>query len=137
LTEDLPTRQVWLEQAMATTLSVGACRKAGFDPVIVQVAPQIASVITLAAAELGVAMGRASMSQLHITGVAYRAIAGEAPITPLELAYRRGETSPIVRNFHRVLRAEHNRISHLNLFPGGLHRAAAARKTAAESPLIP
>jgi len=48
--------------------------------VIVQLAPQIASVITLVAAELGVAIAPASMSQLHITGVAYRAIAGEAPI---------------------------------------------------------
>jgi hypothetical protein len=67
--------------------------------VIVEVAPQIASVITPVAAELGVAIAPASMSQLHITGVAYRAIAGEAPITRLGLAYRRGETSPIVRNF--------------------------------------
>jgi DNA-binding transcriptional LysR family regulator len=50
------------------------------EPVIVEVAPQIASVITLVAAELGVAIAPASMSQLHITGVAYRAIAGEAPI---------------------------------------------------------
>jgi DNA-binding transcriptional LysR family regulator len=67
--------------------------------VIVEVAPQIASVITPVAAELGVAIAPASMSQLHITGVAYRAIAGEAPITRLGLAYRRGKTSPIVRNF--------------------------------------
>jgi DNA-binding transcriptional LysR family regulator len=50
------------------------------EPVIVEVAPQIALVITLVAAELGVAIAPASMSQLHITGVAYRAIAGEAPI---------------------------------------------------------
>jgi hypothetical protein len=49
--------------------------------VIVEVAPQIASVITPVAAELGVAIAPASMSQLHITGVAYRAITGEAPIT--------------------------------------------------------
>jgi DNA-binding transcriptional LysR family regulator len=78
---------------------IGACRKAGFDPVIVQMAPQIASVITLVAAEVSVAMAPASTSQLHIAGIAYRAIAGEAPITRLGLAYRRGETSPIVRNF--------------------------------------
>jgi DNA-binding transcriptional LysR family regulator len=78
---------------------VDACRKAGFDPVIGQVAPHMSSIITLVAAELGVSIVPASMSQLQVTGVAYRAIAGEAPITRLALAYRRGETSPIVRNF--------------------------------------
>jgi DNA-binding transcriptional LysR family regulator len=79
---------------------IGACRKAGFDPVIGQLVPQLASVITLVAADLGVSIVPASMSQLQIAGVAYRAIAGEAtPIAPLALAYRRGETSPIVRNF--------------------------------------
>jgi DNA-binding transcriptional LysR family regulator len=78
---------------------IGACRKAGFDPVIGQMAPHMASIITLVAAELGVSIVPASMRQLQVTGVAYRAIAGEAPTTRLALAHRRGETSPIVRNF--------------------------------------
>jgi hypothetical protein len=39
------------------------------------------------------------MSQLQVTGVLYRAIKGKAPIARLALAYRRGETSKIVRNF--------------------------------------
>ena len=47
---------------------------------IVEVAPEIASVVTLVAAELGVPIAPASTSQLHIAGVAYRAIPGEAPI---------------------------------------------------------
>ncbi|HEX4180773.1 MAG TPA: LysR family transcriptional regulator [Caulobacteraceae bacterium] len=78
---------------------IDACRKAGFDPVIGQLAPQIASVITLVAAELGVSIVPASMSRMRIPGVAYCAIAGEAPIARLALAHRRGETSPVVRNF--------------------------------------
>src|SRR5271163_2932604 len=78
---------------------IGACRTAGFDPLIGQVAPHMASIITLVAAELGVSIVPASMRQLQVAGVAYRAIAGEAPITRLALAHRRGETSPIVRNF--------------------------------------
>ena len=79
---------------------IEACRKAGFDPVIVQLVPQLVSVITLVAADLGVSIVPASMSQLQIPGVAYRAIAGEAvPTALLALAHRRGETSPIVRNF--------------------------------------
>jgi DNA-binding transcriptional LysR family regulator len=67
--------------------------------VIGQLAPQIASVVNLVGAELGVSIVPASMSQLQITGVTYRAIAGEARIAPLVLAHRRGETSALVRNF--------------------------------------
>jgi DNA-binding transcriptional LysR family regulator len=78
---------------------VEACRKAGFEPRIDQLAPQIASLVNLVAAELGVSMVPASMSQLRVRGVAYRQIAGSAPTARLALAYRRGETSPAVRNF--------------------------------------
>jgi DNA-binding transcriptional LysR family regulator len=78
---------------------VGACRAAGFEPVISQIAPQLASIITLVAAEQGVAIVPASMSQLQVEGVAYRPMTGQAPTARIALAYRRGETSAIVLNF--------------------------------------
>ena len=78
---------------------VNACRRAGFDPVTGQFAPQITSVVHLVAAELGVSIVPASISQLSVSGVVYRKIAGQAPTARLALAHRRGETSPIVRNF--------------------------------------
>jgi hypothetical protein len=39
------------------------------------------------------------MMQLRVTGIVYRQIAGQSPTTRLALACRRGETSPVVRNF--------------------------------------
>jgi hypothetical protein len=39
------------------------------------------------------------MRQLHVTGVTNREVKGIAPIVRLALAFRRGETSKIVRNF--------------------------------------
>ena len=78
---------------------IGACRQAGFEPIIGQVAPQLASVVNLVAAELGVAIVPASMSRVQIAGVTYRPIAGRAPTAQLALAHRRGETSTVVRNF--------------------------------------
>jgi DNA-binding transcriptional LysR family regulator len=78
---------------------VDACRKSGFEPVIGQVAPHFASIVNLVAAELGVAIVPASMMQVRVTGIVYRQISGQAPTTRLALAYRRGETSPVVRNF--------------------------------------
>jgi hypothetical protein len=39
------------------------------------------------------------MMQVRVTGIAYRQIAGQPPTTGLALAFRRGETSPVLRNF--------------------------------------
>jgi DNA-binding transcriptional LysR family regulator len=78
---------------------VEACRNAGFEPIIGQLAPQMASIVNLVAAELGVSIVPASMMQVRVTGVGYRQIAGRSPTTRLALAYRRGETSPVVGNF--------------------------------------
>ena len=78
---------------------VDACRKAGFEPILGQVAPHFTSIVNLVAAELGVSIVPASMMQVRVTGIAYRQIAGQPPTTGLALAFRRGETSPVVRNF--------------------------------------
>jgi DNA-binding transcriptional LysR family regulator len=76
-----------------------ACRRAGFEPTIGQSAPQLSSVLSLVAAELGFSMVPESMRQLQMTGVTYREVKGDAPLSRLALVYRRGETSKIVRNF--------------------------------------
>jgi DNA-binding transcriptional LysR family regulator len=78
---------------------VDTCRKAGFDPIIGQLVPHMASIVNLVAAELGVSIVPASMMQVRVTGIAYRQIAGQSPTTRLALAYRRGNTAPILRNF--------------------------------------
>jgi DNA-binding transcriptional LysR family regulator len=78
---------------------IEACRQAGFEPAIGQLAPQIASVVNLVAAELGVSVVPASMSQVRVRGVAYRQITGQSPIARIALAHRRADTSPVVRNF--------------------------------------
>ncbi len=83
---------------------VDACRKAGFQPVIGQVAPHITSIVNLVAAELGVSLVPAAMMQLRVTGIVYRQIAGQSPTTRLALAYRQGETSPVVAQFRRPRR---------------------------------
>jgi DNA-binding transcriptional LysR family regulator len=78
---------------------IGACRRARFEPVIGEIAPQLGSIVVLVAAELGVSIVPAWMSRLQVEGIAYRPIAGDAPVDALALAHRRGDTSPIVRNF--------------------------------------
>jgi len=78
---------------------IAACRKAGFEPVLGQTAPQIGSVINFVAAELGVSLVPASMRAVKVPGVVYREVSGAAPVARLALATRRGDTSPVLRNF--------------------------------------
>lgn len=89
-------------RALGPTLfdaTINACRKAGFEPIIGQSAPQVASVLALVAAEFGVALVPASMRDAAIRGVTYHDIEGETPVTALALAIRSNERSPAVAAF--------------------------------------
>jgi DNA-binding transcriptional LysR family regulator len=85
--------QTLFDTVMAT------CRAAGFEPALGQPAPQMGSVVNLVAAGLGYSLVPASFRQVQVTGVAYREIEGLTPVAKLALAFRRGQTSDIVRNF--------------------------------------
>ncbi|MBB3656051.1 DNA-binding transcriptional LysR family regulator [Rhizobium sp. BK650] len=78
---------------------IAACRQAGFEPILGQLAPQITSIPSLIAVGLGVSIVPAEMVKINVPGVRYIAIEGEAPKARLTLATRRDERSPIVRNF--------------------------------------
>ena len=73
-------------------LIVTACQRAGFSPKILQVAPQLTSVVNLVATGIGVSIVPASMAQVATAGVVYRAIV-KAPKASVTLV-RRSETEP-------------------------------------------
>jgi len=79
---------------------IAACDRAGFSPAIGQEAPRMLSTLSLVAAGFGVSLVPASMARLEAEGVAYRRLDAAAQLTaPLNLAYRRGESSAAVRGF--------------------------------------
>jgi DNA-binding transcriptional LysR family regulator len=81
-----------------------ACRQAGFEPERRVRAPQIASILSLVAAEMGVALIPASLSNIHPNGVVLRRLGPDYPTVSLAVACRRGTTSVLVRNFIRCAR---------------------------------
>lgn len=96
---------------------IGACRKAGFSPRIVQETMQVTSIVNLVAAGLGVSIVPSSMQQANIEGVTYRPIRNPAPKARLSLLYRReDQDAPHLRNLLVLTRQ--------------LARAAAKDKTA-------
>ncbi|KYO55528.1 LysR family transcriptional regulator [Tistrella mobilis] len=94
-------------RAIGTSLhdvAVGAFRAAGFEPVLGQPAPQIASILSLVSAELGVSLVPVSMCQLGMRGVVYRRLRDPEPTVGLAVAYPRHRPPQPVLNFDRVIR---------------------------------
>jgi DNA-binding transcriptional LysR family regulator len=79
--------------------TIAACREAGFEPIVGQSAPQVASVLALVAAELGVALVPASMRDASFKDVTYHDLEGARPIVTLALAVRADERAAAVAAF--------------------------------------
>lgn len=83
---------------------LGVCRGAGFQPVIAEEAPELATAMALVAAGIGVTLVPASVKDLRRSGVEYRDLAAPAPRTRLVALRRAGEPAPVVARFLEVVR---------------------------------
>jgi DNA-binding transcriptional LysR family regulator len=84
---------------------IAACQRAGFSPTIGQEAPRMLATLSLVAAGLGVTLVPQSMRRLRVHGVAYRPLdSASGLVAPLNLAYRRGESSEAARRFIALVR---------------------------------
>ena len=84
---------------------IAACQRAGYSPTIGQEAPRMLATLSLVAAGLGVTLVPASMRRLRVHGVAYRPLDKTAGlVAPLNLAYRRTESSAATQRFIALVR---------------------------------
>ena len=81
-----------------------ACHDVGFEPKMGPEAPQLATVVSFVAAELGVALVPASMQHVQAAGVAYVPLGDVQPSVKLHLVWRRQEASRVVGNFVALVR---------------------------------
>ena len=79
---------------------VGFCRRAGFIPRVEQEAVQMQTIISLVSAGLGVALIPASMRNLGRSGVVYRSLREDSPLTQVLVAWRKGDNAPVL---HRLV----------------------------------
>ncbi|WP_375778659.1 LysR family transcriptional regulator [Bradyrhizobium sp. ma5] len=85
--------------------TMAACIRAGFTPRLGQEAPRITSALSLVAVGLGVSLVPASMQNMTMNGVAYRRLKGAVqPKAVLMIGLRRGDASPVVRNYVSLVR---------------------------------
>ena len=78
---------------------VSCCKAAGFSPRVEQEAIQMQTIISLVSAELGVALIPASLTNLRRTGVIYKPLKQQTPLTEIHLVWRRGDELPALRVF--------------------------------------
>lgn len=81
-----------------------ACQRAGFAPRVIQEAPQMASIVSLVAAGVGISIVPAAMRHMGAQGIEYRPIKGDAPHARLDMAYRRHDRSVAAENAVGMLR---------------------------------
>lgn len=82
-----------------------ACfHEAGLTPRIAQEAIQMQTIVGLVSAGMGIALVPQSVSNLRRPGVEYRPLAGKVPMVETGLAWRRSNSSPVLRAFLELLR---------------------------------
>src|SRR5262249_10800419 len=98
------------------------CYDAGFTPRVAQEAPHL-DMVSLVAAGFGVAIVPESIGSARRPGTVFRPLAGVPP-TELFVAWRSGDSSPVLRDFLEIVREVGMR---------GRARKARAREAASEA----
>lgn len=83
---------------------ISLCQRAGFSPHVVQEAIQMQTIVSLVAAELGVAIVPASLRHLQRTGVVYKTLREPTPMAEIAMIWRCDQRSPTVQRFTEVVR---------------------------------
>ncbi len=83
---------------------IGACERAGFSPVVVQRAPQLASTLNLVASGLGISIVPACMSRSRSDAVRYLSLRGERLNAALALVSMKDANAVASANFTAIVR---------------------------------
>jgi DNA-binding transcriptional LysR family regulator len=83
---------------------ISLCQQSGFSPNVVQEAIQMQTIISLVAAEMGVAIVPISLQNLQRTGVVYKPLREETPQAAIALIYKKDDPTPSVQRFLDIVR---------------------------------
>jgi len=81
---------------------ISLCLKVGFSPQVVQEAIQMQTIVSLVAAEMGVAIVPLSLKNLQRQGVIYKPLQESTPIVEVVMIWRNNPT-PTVQRFLEVV----------------------------------
>lgn len=84
---------------------ISLCQQADFSPTVAQEAMQMQTIVSLVAAEMGIAIVPESLQHLQRTGVVYKAIQEPTSKVAIAMIWRCNDTSPTVQHFLEVVRS--------------------------------
>jgi DNA-binding transcriptional LysR family regulator len=79
------------------------CRQASFTPKVVQEAWLMQTIISLVAANMGVALIPSSIQNLHRAGVVYKPLQDVSPVVEIGVVWRRDDTLPALQRFLQIV----------------------------------
>lgn len=82
---------------------ISLCQQAGFSPKVVQEAIQMQTIVSLVAAEIGIAIVPISLHNLQRTGVVYRVLQEPTPKATIAAVWKPDDASPTVQQFLEVV----------------------------------
>jgi DNA-binding transcriptional LysR family regulator len=80
------------------------CRISGFTPRIVQETGEVNTALSLVAGGIGIALMPDSIKAIARQGVVYLPLKHPAPTTVINVAYRRDDSSPVLKAFLAIMR---------------------------------
>jgi DNA-binding transcriptional LysR family regulator len=83
---------------------ISLCQQAGFSPTIAQEAMQMQTIVSLVAAEMGVAIVPASLQNLQRIGVVYKPLQDVTPEIAIAMVWCKQTSSPILEQFLNQVR---------------------------------
>ena len=87
--------------------AIAACRRAGFEPILGQSAPQITSIMSMVSAEQGISLVPECMRQLALDNVSYKHLKKLPMKATIATAILRGNPSPTAAAFIALARSIH------------------------------
>ncbi|MCC5658152.1 LysR family transcriptional regulator [Nostoc sp. XA010] len=85
-------------------LIISLCQQAGFSPKVAQEAIQMQTIVSLVAAEMGVAIVPASLQNLQRIGVIYKTLEEPTSKVAIAMIWRNNETSPTVLRLVEIVK---------------------------------
>lgn len=85
-------------------LIISLCQQAGFSPKVAQEAIQMQTIVSLVAADMGVAIVPASLQNLQRIGVVYKTLEEATPKVAIAMIWRKNETSPTMLRLVEIVK---------------------------------
>ncbi|MBV6627073.1 MAG: LysR family transcriptional regulator [Rivularia sp. (in: Bacteria)] len=84
-------------------LIISFCQQVGFSPKLAQEAIQMQTIVSLVAAQIGVAIVPESLQNLRRTGVVYKYFVEETPKVSIAMIWRKNDVSAVLKRFLEIV----------------------------------